>query len=49
MENKKALSTDIDRAINGLNKMKALLAGSDINSLKRYIRNARKTRELLNK
>jgi prephenate dehydrogenase len=49
MENKKALSTDIDRAINGLNKMKALLAGSDINGLKRYIRNARKTRELLNK
>lgn len=49
VENRRALSADIDRAINGLNKMKTLLAGSDINGLKRYIRNARKTRELLNK
>jgi prephenate dehydrogenase len=49
LENKKAITGDIDRTIAELEKIRKIIRASDENKLKKYIRNARKLRESLNK
>ena len=49
LENKKAVTGDIDRTMAELEKIKKIIKTSDEKKLQKYIRNARKLRESLNK